>query len=706
MGLFGGTKTYVASVVYNLAGDWADQTNFVKNVTVRSAIGKRTHRQSIPDRLTAAHLSGPSIQQQRGFRWARRNYDIGIPSVEIVGSLSPDLATIPPEVPVAEGNTAEVGSVSTGIGDPRYWAEQYLFENDPSKLETNWSVSLFGSLLTITFEDLTTAVFPISNYEPTARYVYVYYEEVTSAGTRTAKLYIYKVGSGNHVLDSLTSSEVIAEEFYPYIPARIDNKSIRDAEHSDLYPQCRKAFRQMTSGGSFDAFVDAVEANPDLDDIDFSYVVFGVPLNTKDNSSRLYLFEFFAQLMPRQLWEKEDYINWLSQPEERVDPTVTTLRIHSKLSGIKGFDMNINWVNIHEEVGSGLGKSGAQAGDLWFEELPDDIYKSSYRKDGEVHYHEHKVPVVKFWFQTTESSWRCLLIRGLVHTNLVYETFSVKITANEALQDADASGFLVPMHYETVRKLSVKHSTQVASLNTFVVFNAYKVVKLKWYQSGFFQIFFAIVLAVITAFIFPGGVGILGSHLSVGTSLGLTGGLAIAAGAAVNALAAMVLTTTIQEAAALILGEEFGAVVGTVLGFLAGTYLTALNTGTLAALDWGMMLQGDNLLRLTSVVSESFTKWAVARIGNIHEEMDSLYEDFLDEENTIQKKTLELLGYGGGELDPLQLIQSQDLPTHSLESRDTFISRTLMTGSEIADLSFVMIEAFPEVTLDLPKFPK
>ena len=62
----------------------------------------------------------------------------------------------------------------------------------------------------------------------------------------------------------------------------------------------------------------------------------------------------------------------------------------------------------------------------------------------------------------------------------------------------------------------------------------------------------------------------------------------------------------------------------------------------------------------------------------------------------LQKEAFDILGAGGGAIDPLMFTQSQSrfLTT---ESRDAFLQRTLMTGSDLIDLSMSMIEDYVDI---------
>jgi len=65
MGLFSGkTKVYVASSVYNLAGDIKDRANYLKTTVVGSVLADNSNR-TITDDITRSYINGPGIRMRQ-----------------------------------------------------------------------------------------------------------------------------------------------------------------------------------------------------------------------------------------------------------------------------------------------------------------------------------------------------------------------------------------------------------------------------------------------------------------------------------------------------------------------------------------------------------------------------------------------------------------------------------------------------------------
>lgn len=545
------------------------------------------------------------------------------------------------------------------------------------------------------------------------------------------KMFIYRIGSGNLALDSLRVDRYDEPEFYPIIPLRVDNVSVRDPSFEERFKLYDKAYSKAV-GGDINDLIDSVEDNEQLGDIDYAFLVQGIELNTPEREGKRYLYEFFKGLIPQTIdqfenWRNEEKITqeelnaeleiWSKDQEligplwgtpkpimrSRVVPQVTSLDIQTSAQSSLNFRFRINWLSIKEEFGIGQGKPGAANKELWWEVMPDIVQQGApaYKdRTGEVYFpNSNAIPHVRLYWQTSADSFRYLDMFGLVHENFVYQNKSIEISSVEALEDTDDSGFVVPLHAPTMRRLPLKDANELGMISRQLMFNCYLVKKTKWYQTFIFKIILAAVLSVI---FMPASIGILGANAAVGAAIGLSGITGLLAGAIANAIAAVMLTTLIQVGATAVFGEKLGAIIGAVATMFAFAYIGNFHTTGSWNFNWSEMLRVDNLLKLTDSVSGGIQNWAQAEMGELAEEGQEAQEDYSSTMKDIEKMTEELVGYSGVDLDPLMRMQMQG-NSFGLESSSTFLSRTLMTGSEIADVSFSMIESFAELSLKLPK---
>jgi len=566
-------------------------------------------------------------------------------------------------------------------------------------------------------------------------------------------LYTYRMGSGTVALDTLESTSTSETEFFPVLPLRIDNDPITDATYADEYAAIKKAFRKLSSNNSqLDALLTMIDEHDNKDDIDYATIMFGASLNTEDTASKAYLYKFFENLMATQTSSKQDfevYLNaaaarnasylayrrWLRNNEKshtyfpdygvsppilfsgRVKPETSEFRLTTP--GIS-HDVRISWNYISETQHAGnarafdgdgarlssLGK--VKVGDYWIyadtdistegadirtairDGVYDGISNDSYGR-------------TYIFYQHSKYLYSKLEIVGLVHKNYVYNSTAVTITAAEALADTEESGFLIPLHYPTLKEMGLAKAAQMSTANTYLIINAYQIVTIPWWQRGIFRILLMIAIVVISVLVNPAGMaamgGIFGSNLAVGSFLGLTSSVtaAVIAGAITNAVAAMVVTSVISRAAIDAFGEKNGAVIGAIASmFMLNFTASYLQTGSIN-FDLNAIIHPDNIFKLTSTASDLYGKWLQGDTLEIQEEMRLGQEEYEEEFADVERRSKEILGMTNPEITPILLANNE----HFGESRETFLGRTLLTGSDIAEIQRSLITNFAEHTLKI-----
>lgn len=565
-------------------------------------------------------------------------------------------------------------------------------------------------------------------------------QEVQYNGYTPTKVFIYKKGGGNSVLDTMFNPPATMGSFLPFIPFRINNGSVPDIWPNTLYPAAKKAFKRST-GGKYDEVFDNIYNNPSIGDIDYAYAVFGVSLNVKENACRKYIYEFFKALNDDPTRKTaSDYADWIiawnaadaswdawlewradSQEDDRVGrlrsepvrlayPPVpsNSIRINSS-SSVMNFDMKISWAFIEEEQGPGLLKPDAKVGEYWLTTGPSEEYKEQTwtegTDDGTLFSYrrrigrEERYDLLYVNWQETTTSWKRLVIRGLKHTNMIYRGKSVDIYSTDAMLDPDESGFLIPLHEDIYKDIGIVDGSQMATACCFLVFNCYQVVKTKWYQTGLFKVVLIVVAVAIAVFSAGAGTplsaGILGSSVAIGTGLGFAGTMALVVGAAVNAIAAMVLVALIQKAAIKLFGEKVGIIIGTIVGVLTLQAGTALQSGASITSSFGNLLRADNLMMLMNSSANAYAEYINVATKDMVTQSMELQAQFESELDKLNEKYAAEFGQNGI-LDPSQIA---DILLAKNEPPESFLQRTLMVGSDIANLSIDMLHNFTKITL-------
>ena len=558
-----------------------------------------------------------------------------------------------------------------------------------------------------------------------------------------SKIFIYKVGTGNLVLDALDVAvgTAVTAEFFPFIPLRLNNRSITEPDYAAIYEASKKLYKRATKNQKLDKLIEEVEDNEDLGEIDYAYVQWAITLNTKDNEAKKYLYEFWKGLIPLhglgpgymdafygstetyddaiadlKAWTRaqSDPTNPLYGTPKPVvpsftQPQVTTLRFKPDGWALRYFDNRVNFTYIDENTFSGLGKVDAKKGDFWLTKgTPFTWNTHTTIFDSEGSYRVTTVntlPVMNIYWQFSATQHRIIRVFGGIFQNFIYGGKSVTITSDEALDDTGDSGFLIPLHMPSLKAAGLVSATQLATANTYIVFNSYQVFKKYWYQRFLGMLFIVIVVVVAIALIVPAAVGgisgILGTNAALGASLGLSGTSAIVAGAVANALAAIIISTVLTAGSTAIFGAKWGAIIGSLLSF-------ALTFGMAGGfINLATLFQPSNLLSLSSALANGYQGFVQANIAEMGADMFKVGEEYQKEMDRIQDLMSELMGNDLA-FNPMSLTDASKgngsgTGRYLPESLDDFIQRTTLTGSDIVDLTLSMVNDFSDLSLTLPR---
>lgn len=615
--------------------------------------------------------------------------------------------------------------------EDRLWSlRSFLFLDQSAHVEAIETVDVVNEDMGggVTKTTTTTTVTDTIVYDRTVR---TDTQDITVQTFGGPFIFIYRIGSGIPELDDAVEFTIPEEQYFPFIPARLDNQFIDEDHYADAYPIVKKAYRKAT-GGQYDEFIEKVKDNEKLSDIDYTYVVFGISLNVIENDCRRYLYEFFHKLMNDQSTDSAAYEAWKIQNQTYIDessayedwrtaqsnpgdplfgtaqPSVIaasalpTNEVAIKSSGElpTNFDMRITWQSIEEETGTGLLEPGRKAGEIWFGQGPTEtIVTGLFRSLNTL-----KVDQIYLNYQVDADSWKRLKIVGMVHRNYIYKGKYVEISAKEALDDADESGFIVPLHYETYRSLPLTKSTQMATANTFAVFNCYIVKKVKWYQTGIFKVILMVVIIAVSIYFPPFGAaggGILGSGAAVGAALGFSGLLGVIVGAVANYIATMLISKIIAIGATAVFGAKLGALIGAIAGTVALAVGGSLMQGNTFSSAVSSLSRIDNIMNIANSVGGGIQQYVAASINEIGQKMANLQEQYKAEQKELDKLYAQNFGYGRASFDAMRLT---DYEPYIPESPGVFMTRTMLTGSDNAQMALDYVTNFAKMTLstDLP----
>jgi hypothetical protein len=646
-------------------------------------------------------------------------------------------SVIASEIPVDPGLTVEIRETDITTNDITPFVSKWILENQTLRYFEDWIADYNSNTQTFSVEFPNNDFYAWLNmgeFSPEKTYLTALYttKDVNNVNVGDDQFFIYELNSGNSVLDALVVSALSNnfEEFFPHIPVRIDNKSITHSSYASLYQEMDQVYKKAFDNKSFDDFIDSVEDNADIDDIDYAYITFGVSLNVDEQVCRNYIYRFIEKVAIYSAVNKSstsqatldaitayetasqairdwDATDWSATdpeliPERPVTPTLNipgnnTFKIQNSTSG---FDMRLNWdVCTIEQFN---GNVGLNSNEYKITNGPSQSYSvfTTYFLGGEDRVRERTVTdlFLYLYWQETDTVYRRITLKNFVHQNFIYSGKAVEITAKDALADSENSGFIIPLHYPTFKEMGIVAYTQMSTANSFLVLNSYEVTKQKWYESSFFRIVIVIAIIITSVIINPslfiGGSGLLGSNLAVGLAFGFTGISALIAGVVSNYIASLFVSQLFTLVTSELFGDEFGVLFSTIA-------MIALSVG----ITQGSLFSTENLMKITqasgNVVNSMF-----------QEDINDLGKEFQTEQTQYEKQMdnveqlLRDLQSNSLNFNPTMLIENNlnfQSSTFVKESLDEYIQRTTMNGSEMVDLTFSMVYDFVEIYQTLPR---
>lgn len=765
MGLFSSKKkVYTDSQAYNLAGDISDHPNFLKAAVVKYVMMDQPDI-SFGRSLVGALANSTVIGDSRLYRHNTTTYPYRMKPAQISRNvlinptvLYPQMRTLLALDPATKLSivAAEVDGV-----DPFYFAEAWIQTNAPAMADDAWTatfVKLTNTVL-IKREGLADVSFAAPSDliwvagADDRRLLYVAYQTfVQDAVTllytyAAAQLYTYCMNSGNAALDALDGTDMTLTEFFPVIPVMQENAYADAPIHAAEFDVVKKAYRQL-SGAKISKLIAKLEENSDASsNLRSIYLVKGVSLNTTDKYGKRYILKFFRHinsLAPtppnalldnvaaveahyRSTWgTRSSFLNtYLSPFYGALLPDWTTSLVGPKQTEITlssdkadAYKVRLAWSGVYETTHVGNFERQINPVSGKFAKVGAIQFKAGAKTKGAILALAASVKAggsikatsdgntLAIYEQVSEFSFTRLLVEGLSHDNYVYGTKSVRNTPKLALdeEEADTSSFIIPLHYPTWKSFSLSDRAQLSYSTSYLVFNSVKIVKIKWYQTGIFKIIFSIAAIALSVFTAGGSLaisgGILGANVAIGTALGASVATAAVVGAVANYIAAMVLTQLISWGATKLLGEKLGAILGALISFVALSYAGQFGAHGNFNVDWASMMRVENIMGLTNSVTGAYQQWLMADTASIYDEMALTEKEYKAETKAIEAAAKEILGGTSGEIDPMMFT---DATEYFGESRRSFLSRTLLTGSDISAISIAMIEDFVSMSLELPK---
>lgn len=469
--------------------------------------------------------------------------------------------------------------------------------------------------------------------DPNVFYYYTVYQVTDKDGNNVGlpKLWNYYEDANKYPTLNLPNKILQTNQYMPIIPLRVNNNTLYDTDEekkTDAYKTSKQLLKLLDL--NIDQLTDAINDNPDVGDIDHAYITLGVNLFTEKRESLLYMFEFFK------------YMHTLGQGLRSsisiYDETYHTVLSwdESSFREYKGSIGEVNHITkaIHASVGS-----------------PSDYVIVQKQVD--------KTTVQEF------------VITDLVQYNYIYST-GMSVTTSLSAPKGDGEALCIPINISIVESvLSPLQANTLYYDAIRIMFNSFERTKLKWYQTGLFQIVTIIVAVAITYF-------------SGGTASGFAA--ALIGGIVINLALQLLVKFSIK-----LFGDKVGkivaavaAVAAIVYGFISG-YIPDVST----LLNIGLQV-GTNLANQFTAID---IQGLESEIDQFNSEAEEKQDILAEAQSKLDDKT---------EVDPFGIFESVGMVPR--QTIDEYFYTKLELPINAGTVAIDTVSNWVDSQLTLPKF--
>ncbi len=474
----------------------------------------------------------------------------------------------------------------------------------------------------------------------------------------------YPYGSGLHpTLDTFADVQYSKEgTYFPFAIFRrqFTNRTASALEETEEFKTTKRLLAHIDL--DFQGLGESIHENPDIADVPQAALVMAVPMNTTNQIESRYLFDYFDRLQAAN-----------TRPQVSLNADTNATANNAITWSDADFSLTLSYHDVYKRaVSESFGKPGdytVGVTDHSYTYTVDVEDRDGTTTETRTAYYK------KYHIKKQLTAGLCQVIT-VVNPVAKYDIDSSR--SYESTQDN--SILLIPLDYLITRRYKISERTELYHRSLHLVFNAKVVVKLKWYQSGFFK-FILLVVAVVLMFI-PGG-QFAGQVMFV-WGLGLT---YLAVAMVLVYVAVMVAVSYAFKLLVKEIGAEAAMIIATVLIAYGG--YKAFSGAMPAAQTYTAL--ASNLMDASTYVMEQDMK-------AITDEMEELSALKTKQELELEK-AMALLDKNDF-LDPFAFIGQQPIYIAG-ESPTELYTRTIHMGNP-ADLSYKSIEHYVDISLTLP----
>ena len=437
--------------------------------------------------------------------------------------------------------------------------------------------------------------------------------------------------------------------YYPltYFRYNFEAETTARQEYSDAYEDQKKMLNYLNM--DYDAVGDAINANPGMENIVHSILMFGVPPASKDPVDQKYLYEYF-----NALW----YATGAKNPD--FDPLVPGLAERRFSIRDKRFAMSFGYkAVVKRTVGGSIGKVGS--------------YTGSYSNR-----------IYTYRYQRTAAVYDELQVSGLLMNYKVYDGYSYT-------GGAGSDALLIPLDRALMSQFNAAEKEILVCRSMHYMNCSYIETEVKWYSKSWFKVVIIIIAIIITIVTWGGGSGFAAALVA--------GAYATAAMILITFLVQQIFWGLVMSYAFSLVAKALGAEAAMIIGVIMMAYGLGSNlagsSGFLSITPTQMLSAGTGLVNAGSNQMQAEIKQIQGEMTEFSLIADQKWAELEEVKNLLGKENL---------IDPFEFIGKEPKIIFG-ETPQDFFTRTVHSGN-VGVLGIDMISSFADLSLTLPKLPQ
>lgn len=546
-------------------------------------------------------------------------------------------------------------------------------------------------------ENTFIEMFPIADAEDRqwdAPCYFIAFQRLNSAGypSSVEETWIYMASEGTYPdLGPVTELNEL-DTYLPVFVIRYENVDYSDESRSGtvLWQTTRRLMRHLLL--DFEAIGDEINANPDIDEIDHVYVMFGADLQSEISETMWYLGKYFHNVYGQQETSKIDYLKQITPVSQGGGGGETNQPMHSfNTNRREPFEPDTSFIEhgLNLEVSYGFVTSEIYIGQIY----PGDRRKSRIGRakktiekyvtahqgdycqahlsgdaqDPNDHsrctYHVDRAKLI-IDMQIGKRTIRRITVVGLATYNDIYKNHGIRTELLDVLYDSDNHNLIVPIQYETSQSMQLWRRNMMLVDSNLVVVNVYDERTQEWWETTLFKFMVMVVVMIIAAYTFQYWL------------IGLVGLIGLTAMAILIKLVAMLVIAYLLTMLMNWIVDEYGAKIGIIGAILLTVVAMIVSKGSNGFMVMEMfMITGQLIMQAAMVLISSVNEFLVAEgeaIKNeyieFEEEIEERWEDLQLANDLLDMKS---------DIDPMKYVRPARLRTVPSESPDHFYQRCI-----------------------------